>query len=149
MLAFAVLGFASASAASLRPLPQATPDMTGEYEFLSPENTLAILEEEGKLKGYIDVMQGEEESNEVLSYPIAVGTRHGDQVEFKTAKIHEKYYRFTGTVERGGGRTSKDGDFLRLTGDLDTVTADSATGPEHADHRHVTFKWRLKSEGDE
>lgn len=123
--------------------------MTGEYEFLKPENTLAILEEEGKLKGYIDVMQGEEESSDVLSYQIAAGTRGGDHVEFKTAKIHEKYYRFKGSVARGEGRTPKDPDFLRLTGDLDIVTGDSLTGQEHTEQHHVTLKWKPRSEDDE
>jgi hypothetical protein len=123
--------------------------MTGEYEFLTSDNTLAILEEEGKLKGYIDVMQGEDESNEVLSYPITIGTRHGDQVEFKTAKIHEKYYRFNGSVERGGGHTPKDPDFLRLKGDLDVVVVDSATGQERPEQHHAVFKWKPRSEKDD
>jgi hypothetical protein len=134
--------------ASARP-QQSVPDMTGEYEFLTPDNTLAILEEEGKLKGYVDVMQGEDESNEVLSYPIAVGTRHGDEVEFKTAKIHEKYYHFSGSVERGGGHTPKDPDFLRLKGALDVVTLESATGQEHPEQRRVIFKWKPRSEKDQ
>lgn len=123
--------------------------MTGEYEFLKPDDTLAILEEEGKLKGYIDVMQGDEESSDILSYQITVGTRGGDHVEFKTAKIHEKYYQFKGTVARGAGHTSKDPDFLRLTGDLDIVTVDGITGQEHPEQRHVTFKWKPRSENDE
>lgn len=127
---------------------QGVPDMTGEYEFLKPENTLAILEEEGKLKGYIDVMQDEDESSDVLSYPITIGTRAGDRVEFKTAKIHEKYYRFKGSVARGKGRTPNDGDFLQLTGDVEVVTVDAA-GQEHPEQHHVTFKWKPKSENDE
>jgi hypothetical protein len=131
------------------PLPQSVPDMTGEYEFLKPDNTLAILEEEGKLKGYIDVAQGDEESSDVFSYQITVGMRGGDHVEFKTAKIHEKYYRFKGSVARGEGRTPKDSDFLRLTGDLNIVTVDGVTGQEHTEQHHVTFKWRPRSENDE
>ncbi|HEV2425204.1 MAG TPA: hypothetical protein VGZ29_10295 [Terriglobia bacterium] len=123
--------------------------MTGEYEFLKPENTLAILEEEGKLKGYIDVLQGEEESSDVLSYQITTGTRGGDQVQFKTARIHEKYYEFKGSVARGDGRTPKDPDFLRLAGDLETVTSDSLTGQSHAESHHVTFKWKPRSQEDE
>lgn len=123
--------------------------MTGEYEFLKPENTLAILEEEGKLKGYIDVMQGEDESSDVLSYQITAGTRGGDHVEFKTAKIHEKYYHFKGSVARGEGRSPKDPDFLRLTGDLDIVTGDSLNGQEHSEQHHVTLRWKPRSENDE
>lgn len=122
------------------------PDMSGEYEFLSAESTLGILEEEGKLKGYIDVAQGEDESDAVLSFQIVAGTRQGNQVQFKTAKIHERYYRFNGTVERGHGRTDHDADFLRLIGDLDTVHVESATGQEQVETQHQTFKWKAKTE---
>jgi hypothetical protein len=120
------------------------PDMSGEYEFLSAQNTLGILEEEGKLKGYIDVAQGEEESDAVLTFQITQGTRQGDRVQFKTGKIHERYYRFSGAVERGRGRTDQDTDFLRLVGDLEAVQVDAATGQEHVEARHETFKWKPK-----
>src|SRR5215469_10071209 len=103
---------------------QNVPDMSGEYEFTQAEDTLGILEEEGKLKGYIDVVQGADESDEVLSYQIIAGTRLGNHVEFRTNKIHEKYYHFTGAVERGGGHTERDPDFLRLVGALEALKLD-------------------------
>lgn len=121
------------------------PDLSGEYEFLGPDDTLAILEEEGKLKGYIDVYAGEQESDTVLSYQITVGSRQGDRLEFRTSKIHEKYFRFSGSVERGSGRKESDPDYLRLAGDLEIVTTDSATGQEHTEQRQVVFKWQGKS----
>lgn len=136
-------------APSLALAPDGVPDLTGDYEFLQPENTLALLEDEGKLKGYIDVLQGGEESDDVLSYQITIGTRQGDRVEFRTAIIHEKYYRFRGTVQRGNGRTRKDPDFLRLTGDLEAVTVDGATNQEHPELHHATFKWKPRSENQE
>jgi hypothetical protein len=123
--------------------------MSGEYEFARAEDTLGILEEEGKLKGYIDVAQSADESDEVLTYQIIVGTRQGNHVEFKTSKIHEKYYHFTGTVERGGGHTQRDPDFLRLAGDLETVKVDSESGQEHAERRRETFRWKGASKGRE
>jgi len=122
--------------------------MSGEYEFLSPQNTLGILEEEGKLKGYIDVAQGEDESDAVLTFQIMEGTRQGDQVRFKTGKIHERYYRFSGTVQRGHGRTDRDADFLRLAGDLETIHIDPADGQEHVERRNETFKWKPKAGED-
>src|SRR5208337_2162517 len=79
--------------------PQSTgniDDITGKYHFLSADDTLGILEEEGKLKGYIEVLQGEEESDDVLTYEIVSGSRKNDHVEFKTNTIHRKYYRFSG-----------------------------------------------------
>lgn len=124
------------------------PDMSGDYEFIQAEDTLGILEEEGKLKGYIDVTQGADESDSVLTYQIVLGTRQGNRVEFKTNKIHEKYYRFTGTLQRGRGHTEGDPDFLRLVGDLETVRIDSETQQEHIERRRDTFKWKGNSKSD-
>ena len=124
-------------------------DITGKYHFLSADDTLAILEEEGKLKGYVDVYQGEEESDAILSYPIMLGWRKKDHVEFKTGRIHQKYYRFTGAAERGGGHEQADPDYLRLVGDLEIVTVRGDSGQEAVERRRVIFKSMGKSEGAE
>lgn len=116
------------------------PDVSGEYHFLSPEDTLGLLEEDGKLKGYVDAYQNEEESDEVLSYPITIGSRKNGRVEFKTGRIHEKYFRFSGTVQRGSGRGERDPDYLHLVGDLEIVTSDPDSGQEAVERRHVVFK---------
>jgi len=123
--------------------------MSGEYEFMQAEDTLGILEEEGKLKGYVDVAQGADESDEVLTFQIIVGSRQGNRVDFKTNKIHEKYYHFAGTVERGGGHTERDPDFLRLVGDLEAVKLDSDTGQEHVERRRETFRWKGRSKNQQ
>lgn len=115
-------------------------DITGTYQFLSADDTLALLEEDGKLKGYIDVYQGEEESDAILSYPISIGWRKKKQVEFKTQKIHQKYFRFRGTVERGSGHEEADPDYLRLVGDLEIVTMKGETGQESTQTMRVLFK---------
>ena len=132
--------------------PQGTPnldDITGEYHFLSPGDTLGILEEEGKLKGYIEIVQGEEESDDVLSYEIVAGSRRNDHVEFKTNIIHRKYYRFSGQVERGPGHQTDDPDYLRLVGDLETVTVNGDTGQESVERKHLVLKGIGKSERNE
>ena len=132
-----------------RPASDDIEDITGKYHFLSADDKLAILEEEGKLKGYIDVYQGEEESDAVLSYPIALGWRKKDHVEFKTGKIHQKYYRFTGAAERGSGHEQADPDYLRLVGDLEIVTVRGDSGQEAVERRRVILKSMGKSEGAE
>ena len=124
-------------------------DITGKYYFLSADDTLAILEEEGKLKGYIDVYQSEEESDAILSYPITLGSRSKDHVEFKTGKIHQKYYRFTGTAQRGSGHEPTDPDYLRLVGSLDIIIAKGDAGQEAVDRRRVIFKSKGKNEDAE
>jgi hypothetical protein len=122
-------------------------DITGDYHFLSPDDTLAILQEGDMLKGYIDVFQGESESDVVLSYPLTIGSRKGDHVEFRTRRIHEKYYRFSGSVERGNGSKKGDPDYLRLVGELQIITVQPGTEKEVVERRQVVFKSKGKSEG--
>jgi hypothetical protein len=124
-------------------------DASGEYRFLTADDTLGLLEEEDKIKGYVDVYQGEEESDTLLSYPIAIGSREKNHIDFKTAKIHQKYYRFSGTVERGKGHEEGDPDYLRLVGDLEIITVKVDTGQELAERRRVTFPSKGKSEKEQ
>ncbi len=115
-------------------------DITGKYEFLGPHETLGILEDAGKLKGYIDVFQGEEESDDVLSYQITLGWRKNGRIEIKTATIHQKYYRFKGMVERGKGREEGDSDYLRLVGEVEIVTIQGDSGEESTQKTQVVLK---------
>ncbi len=138
-----ILLFLAGSLAFARGGPQTTEDVldvSGEYHFLSPDDTLGLLDEDGVVKGFVEVYQGEEESDTILSYPITIGKRAKQHVEFKTAKIHEKYYRFSGTVERGKGRGPKDADYLRLAGDLEIVTVNGEDGKETVERRPAVFK---------
>jgi len=121
-------------------------DVTGEYQFISADDTLALLDEEGKLKGYVDVVPTEEESDDVLTYNITIGSRQNNHVEFKTSKIHQKYYRFSGTARRGAGRRESDPDYLQLVGDLEIVTVHSDTGQESVEQRHVVLKSKGQAE---
>jgi hypothetical protein len=128
---------------------QPVDDMTGKYHFISADDTLAILDEEGRLKGYIEVTQPVEESDDILSYDILQGSRKKSQVEFRTNRIHGKFYRFSGTVERGKGHEDKDPDYLHLTGNLDVVTVNADTGKESVQTLRVTLKSIGKSERPE
>ena len=139
-----------AGTGSARPQSTGTiDDITGKYQFLSPDDTLGILEEEGKLKGYIEVLQGAEESDDVLTYEIVSGSRKNDRVEFKTNVIHRKCYRFSGKVERGSGRRPDDPDYLRLVGDVEIVTVKGDTGQESVEKKHLVLKLEGKSESEE
>ena len=124
-------------------------DITGKYHFLSADDTLGILEEDGRLKGYIDIYQGEEESDVILSYNLVQGWRKKAHVEFRTNKIHRKYYRFSGKVERGTGHEEVDPDYLRLVGDIELVTIKGDSGEEAVQRTHVIFKSFGKSERGE
>jgi hypothetical protein len=115
-------------------------DLTGNYDFLQPYNTLAILQEDQMLKGYIDVLQGGSASDTVFSYEITDGERKGDLIEFTTRKIHEKYYRFSGTVQRGKGKQKGDPDYVELAGELQTIEDNSVTNQQSVNQQQVVFK---------
>ena len=124
-------------------------DITAKYHFLSADDTLAILDQEGRLKGYVDIRQDEQESDEFLSYNIVEGTRKKLHVEFRTNKIHGRYYRFSGNVERGAGHKDGDPDYLRLIGDVEVVSVKSDTGQESKQVTRVVLKCFGKSERDD
>jgi hypothetical protein len=121
-------------------------DITGDYQFLEPYNTLAILQEDEMLKGYIDVLQGQSESDAIISYPITIGERKGDHVEFRTRTIHEMYYRFSGTVQSGSGKKKGDPDYLELAGELQTIKKNSVTNQQTVERKQVVFKSKGKTE---
>ncbi len=120
--------------------PEKVEEINKEFHFLGPDDTVLIHEEDGKLKGQINVYPGEEESDEILSYDFTIGTRKGDHLELKTAKVHERYYRFVGAVERGTGRKERDPDYLRLVGNLEIITVNGMTGKETTESKRVIFK---------
>lgn len=147
----AVLAAALFSARHLHAQDEQLPvdDITAKYHFLSPEDTLAILDEEGGLKGYIEVAQPEDESDDFLSYDILEGSCKKNHVEFHTNRIHGKSFRFSGTVDRGKGHEEKDPDYLHLTGSLEIVTVNGDTGKEAVQTVRVFFKSIGKAERPE
>ena len=141
-----VLGFVAAGGLRAQTSTAKIGDITGNYQFLGPNDNLAILQEEETLKGYIDVMQGQSESDVVLSYPIVIGSRKGDHVELRTRRIHEMYYRFSGTVQRGAGRKKGDPDYLQLAGELQIITRQPDSNKEVTERRQVVFKSKGESQ---
>lgn len=129
------------------PAGETVPRMTGRYHFLGPEDTLSILQEENVLKGYIDVFEGDSESDDVLSYQITIGSRQGNHVEFRTRPIHEKFYRFNGIVERGTGKKPSDPDYLQLNGDLVILVLNSVTGQKKSVSQKVILKSIPRGQG--
>lgn len=125
------------------------PDMTGRYDFLNSQNTLALLQEDTELRGYIDVWQGAHASDTIFSYNLTIGSRHGNRVIFRTQRIHEKYYRFTGIVQRGKGKSPGDADYLELVGELQTITDNSVTGKPKIISQHVVFKEKSRSQAQQ
>lgn len=147
----ACLALLAAAAISVPRLPAQEPsqtldDITAKYHFLSTEDTLAILDEEGRLKGYIEVSQPADESEDFLNFDIVEGSRQKNRVEFHTNRIHGRFYRFSGTAERGAGHQDKDPDYLHISGTLEIVAVNAETGKETPQIMRVTFKSIGKAE---
>ena len=121
-------------------------EINAEFHFLGAEDTLLLHEEEGKLSGQIDVYQNGDESDDVLSYDLRLGLRKNDRVEFKTAQVHRKYFRFSGAVQRGSGHAEKDADYIRLVGDLEIITVRGDSGEESVERKQVVLKSMSASE---
>ncbi len=134
------MGLASIPCLRAQASPGQVEDLTGNYQFLGPHDNLALLQEEGMIKGYIDVMQGDSESDALLSFTITMGSRKGDHVEFRTQVIHEKYYRFSGIVRRGKASRKGQPDYSELAGTLLVVEHNSVTEKDTVDRRQVVFK---------
>jgi hypothetical protein len=140
----AVAALAAAGSLKAQSAASTISDITADYEFLQPYNTLAILQEDQMVKGYIDVLQGQSESDAIISYPITIGERKGDHLDIRTRAIHEMYYRFSGTVQRGKGKNKGDPDYIELVGELQTIHHNSVTQQDKVDQQPVVFKSRGK-----
>jgi len=141
-----LLAFGGWSAPGRPQAANAIEEINAEFHFLGAEDTLLLHEEEGKLSGQIDVYQNGDESDDVLSYDLRLGLRKNDRVEFKTAQIHRKYFRFSGAVQRGSGHAEKDADYLRLVGDLEIITVRGDSGEESVERKQVVLKSMSASE---
>lgn len=148
-LSVVVIAMVSVRTLAAQESNQPIDDITAKYHFLSTEDTLAILDQEGRLKGYIEVSQPADESEDFLNFDIVEGTRHKDHVEFRTNRIHGRFYRFSGTAERGAGHEEKDPDYLHLSGTLEIVTVNAETGKETPHPMRLTFKSMGKAERPE
>jgi hypothetical protein len=120
--------------------PEKIEEINKEFHFLGPEDTVLIHEEDGKLKGQVNVFAGPDESDTMLTYLLTIGSRVKDHVQFKTSKVHEKYFRFSGSVERGEGKKEEDPDYLRLVGTVEIVTVNGMTGKETTEQKQVVLK---------
>ncbi len=115
-------------------------DITGRYSFLKPDDLLGILDEDGELRGFIEVLQEDEESAELFSYTISRGSREGDQVRFKTDTIHGITYRFSGKVQVSRERKPNQRGYMLLVGILRVETRVPATGEEKTEEKKVVLE---------
>ncbi len=115
-------------------------DITGRYSFLNPDDLLGILDEDGELRGFIEVLQEDDESDDVFSYTITRGVHKDNQINFKTDTIHGITYRFSGKVQISRERNSTQRGFILLVGTIRIEKNESLIGKGKTEERRVVLE---------
>jgi hypothetical protein len=152
--AFVVLTLASspgqdskAAAANVeKPLSAATEakdgrDYSGMYSFLEDGEFVQITAEvDRKVTGYVSRYgEGGSDKGTFLEHYFRTGKLDGNKLAFTTAVVHNVWFDFKGTVERGDGKNPGEEAYYVLKGTLTDSTSDAAKKvTTHS--REVVFK---------
>ena len=115
-------------------------DITGRYSFLKTDDLLGILDEDGELRGFIEVLQEDDESDDIFSYTITRGIREGNHINFKTDTIHGITYRFSGKVQINKSRDPTQRGFMLLVGTIRIDKNLSLAGKGKTEERRVVLE---------
>jgi hypothetical protein len=123
--------------------PSAKPpeDYSGMYSFLKDGEFVQItVEDQGRVTGFIS-RYGELDSDRgvFLDQFFKQGKLDGNKLSFSTQTVHETWYEFKGSVERGDGKNPGDEAYYVLKGTLTQYTVD-ANQKTSSKSREVTFK---------
>lgn len=101
-------------------------DISGLYSFVRDGDTLQInLQPDGRVTGYVSkVADGDSDRGQMLDFMFEKASLKGQDLEFRTKKIHAEYFEFKGHVERGPGKTHDDDAYFVIRGTLTTVRED-------------------------
>lgn len=124
------------------PKPAADDDISGMYTFLQEGEFVQINIEDGlQVTGFVS-RYGDTDSDkgEFLDHMFSGGELKGNHLRFKTKTVHGISYEFTGTVERGDGKTPSDEGYRVLRGKLTEYTEENGGKKTTTKSREVTFK---------
>ena len=120
--------------------PPVPTDLSGTYSFLREGELLELNLQEGQVIG--DVQRfgiTDADRGVLLTHFFDKATLHKERLEFTTKTVHGVYYRFSGSIERGEGKTRAEEDYYRIVGTL-TEYAGDAGKKVSARKREVAFK---------
>jgi hypothetical protein len=143
------------------PAAQAAADISGMYTFLKEGEFVQITVEEqappaptpqpdqrlsahrpdrGNVSGFVSRFgDGPGDKGAFLDQFIEKGTLDGNKLNFVTAAVHGVVYKFSGTVERGPGKTPEEEAYRVLRGTL-TVTSTDAEQKSTSRDQNVQFR---------
>jgi hypothetical protein len=120
--------------------PAVPADLSGTYSFLREGELVELNLQEGQIIG--DVQRfgiTDADRGVLLTHFFDNATLTKNRLEFTTKTVHGVYYRFTGSIERGEGKTRADEDYYRMVGTL-TEYASDAGKKVSSRKREVAFK---------
>src|SRR5262245_9848882 len=144
-LAFIALAVLAASALGAGPksktqAPPALHDVSGTYSFLREGELVELNLQEGEVIGDVQRLGSTDTDRGILlTHFFDKASLTKNRLEFTTKAVHGVYYHFTGSIERGEGKTRADEDYYRMVGTL-TEYASDAGKKVSARKRDVTFK---------
>ena len=141
VLLFCSFALAQKPAAKAAPTPA---DPSGMYSFLKDGEFVQLTVEDGRVSGFIS-RYGDRETDRGVFLDHFFKTDNkdsnldGNKLTFATKTVHNVWYEFKGTIERGQGKSVQEDGYYLLKGTLATHTQD-ASGKESTDIREVVFK---------
>jgi hypothetical protein len=124
-------------------------DYSGTYSFLQDGEFIQVtVEEEGKVTGFVS-RYGDTETDRglFLDHFFKQGKLDEKKLTFTTQPVHNVWYEFKGTVERGDGKKLGDEAYYVLKGTLTQYTTD-AQQKTTSKLRDVVFKSFPQDIGD-
>ncbi len=116
-------------------------DISGMYSFLQEGEFVQInVEDGGLVTGFVS-RYGDSDADKgaFLDHTFSEGSLKGNAIHFKTRVVHGISYEFSGTVERGSGKTVADDGYRVIRGKLTEYTED-ANKKMNARSRELTMK---------
>jgi hypothetical protein len=120
--------------------PQVLQDVSGTYSFLREGELIELNLQDQEVIGDVQRFGTTDTDRGVLlTHFFDKASLAKNRLEFTTKTVHGVYYQFTGSIERGEGKTRADEDYYRMVGTL-TEYASDASKKVSARKREVTFK---------
>jgi hypothetical protein len=111
-----------------QPAAQPGAEYSGMYNFLRDGEFVQVtVEDQGHVTGFVS-RYGDSESDRgvFLDHFFKDGKLEGNKLSFSTKTVHDVWYEFRGTIERGDGKNPGDEAYYVLKGTLTQNTTDSA-----------------------
>jgi hypothetical protein len=103
----------------------ANDDVSGMYAFLHEGESLQLNLDHGRVSGFVTTFGWlESDKDTLLDRFFDKASLQGDQVHITTKPVHGSWLEFTGTIERGDGKTRAQEGYYRLVGTLTQYTTD-------------------------